>query len=341
GVLHHDTTAENLDQHADFHILELTDIEVPAFRTHRPAEEEVASRLHKTVPVHYPLAMVGIHAFSSIGLQDRRACFFHLEEEWILFAGQEEHDSAPGADATDADHLDRDIVEFVTVQEPPPVFLHGFPIAGKSRLDAGEKFPMTVLAPMIDERRIVFNGRQPANNLRKLGKIVFKHAAMASRLQSLPQTLAGLRVFYRWNQVCDIHARIPHVQDPHLAEFGHALAIRSNAGEHRIPRAVFAKAVVATGDNKACGQALYVPLPGGWQGFVKIVDIEDFPSLRRGEHAEVQQMSVAAGLYAEPGSRRARQVRGHIQRRASIERKRRLHHASVANGDELGNTSLV
>src|SRR5215813_9386277 len=68
GVLHHDATAESFDEHADLHVLELSDIAVPAFRTHRPAKEKVASRLHKTVPVHYPLAMVGIHAFSSISL---------------------------------------------------------------------------------------------------------------------------------------------------------------------------------------------------------------------------------------------------------------------------------
>src|SRR5262249_43218730 len=68
GILHHDATAESFDEHTDLHVLELSDIAVPAFRTHRPAKEEVASRLHKTVPVHHPLAVVGIDAFSSISL---------------------------------------------------------------------------------------------------------------------------------------------------------------------------------------------------------------------------------------------------------------------------------
>ena len=183
---------------------------------------------------------------------------------------------------------------------------------------------MTLLAPVIDQWRIVFDGRQPADNLRELGKIMFKHALMASQRQSLPKTLAGFSVLDPWNQVFEVDARIPQVQNPHLAELGHALAIRSNAGEHRIPRAVFAEAVVATGENKAGGQALHVPLPGSGQGFVKVVDVEDFPSFRGGERAEVQKVSVAASLHAQPGRRRARQVRGHVQRRTSIEGKRRL-----------------
>src|SRR5262245_2353963 len=70
GILHHDATAESFDEHTDLHVLELSDIAVPAVRTHCPAKEEVASRLHKAVPIHNPLAMVGIHTFSSISLQD-------------------------------------------------------------------------------------------------------------------------------------------------------------------------------------------------------------------------------------------------------------------------------
>ena len=36
GILHHDATAESFDEHTDLHVLELPDIEVPGFRTHRP-----------------------------------------------------------------------------------------------------------------------------------------------------------------------------------------------------------------------------------------------------------------------------------------------------------------
>src|SRR5262245_12493578 len=104
GILHHDTAGKSFDQHADLHVLQLPDITVPAFRTHRPAKGDVAGRLHETVPIHHPLAMVGIHAFSSISLQDRGPRFFHLEEKRIPFASQKEQDSTPGADAADADH---------------------------------------------------------------------------------------------------------------------------------------------------------------------------------------------------------------------------------------------
>ena len=56
---------------------------------------------------------------------------------------------------------------------------------------------------------------------------------------------------------------------------------------------------------------------------------------------KLQQMTVAARLHAQPGRRRAGQVRGHVERRPAIEGERRLQHAAVAHGNQLGNASLV
>ena len=44
---------------------------MPAAAVLRPAQEDVASRLHEPVPLHYPLPVVGINARARIGFQDR------------------------------------------------------------------------------------------------------------------------------------------------------------------------------------------------------------------------------------------------------------------------------
>ena len=51
------------------------------------------------------------------------------------------------------------------------------------------------------------------------------------------------------------------------------------------------------GDDDARDEPLEVPFPWGRQRLVEIIDVEDDISLRRGEAAEIQQMSVAASLH--------------------------------------------
>ena len=47
GVLGHRRRAEQLDERRDLHVLELADVEMPAELALRPAEEDVARRLHE------------------------------------------------------------------------------------------------------------------------------------------------------------------------------------------------------------------------------------------------------------------------------------------------------
>ena len=58
---------------------------------------------------------------------------------------------------------------------------------------------------------------------------------------------------------------------------------------------------------------------GPGQGLVEVVEVEQHLALRRGEHAEVQQVGVAAELHVEARTRRGRQVCRHDERRATIE----------------------
>ncbi len=60
---------------------------------------------------------------------------------------------------------------------------------------------------------------------------------------------------------------------------------------------------MAGGDDNAGRQSLDVPLPGSGQRFIEVVDVEENVALRRGEAAEIHQVSVATGLHAKSGRR--------------------------------------
>ena len=65
------------------------------------------------------------------------------------------------------------------IQEKPAIFLHGVAIAGERRFHTGEELLMLMLAPMIDQGRVIFDLRQTADHFCELGKIMLSHAANA------------------------------------------------------------------------------------------------------------------------------------------------------------------
>src|SRR4029453_2019609 len=155
GVLAHHARTEQLDHGPDLHVPELADVEIPAGLALRPAEEDVARRLHQSVAVYNPLAMIAVDALAGVRLQDRGPRLLDLEEQGVLFARHQQRHGAEGADAANPDHLDGDVLELIAVDEHPPVFLHAVPIAGKGRVGAREQIFHTLFARVIDERRVV------------------------------------------------------------------------------------------------------------------------------------------------------------------------------------------
>ena len=74
---------------------------------------------------------------------------------------------------------------------------------------------------------------------------------------------------------------------------------------------------------------------GPWQRLVEVVDVEEQVAFRRGEQAEVDEVGIAAELDLDARARADREVGGHRQRRAAIERERRDRHPAIADRDEL------
>ena len=134
---------------------------------------------------------------------------------------------------------------------------------------------------------------------------------------------------------------VPQIPHLHFGELGHVLAVRPDTGEDGILGGGFAEPVVATCDHDARRKTLEVPLPGCRKRFVEIVDGENESPLRGGEAPEVDQVGVSAALHANAGGRSARQIIRHGERRAPVEGEGRLHHAPVAKGNKIGESSRI
>ena len=109
----------------------------------------------------------------------QRACFLDLKEKRVRFTGQKQQDATPGAYTSDTYNFDRNVTQFVMIQEKPAIFLHAFAIAGERRFDTGEKLLVLMLVPMIDQGWVILDLRQTADDFCELGKIMLSYAANA------------------------------------------------------------------------------------------------------------------------------------------------------------------
>jgi len=127
----------------------------------------------------------------------------------------------------------------------------------------------------------------------------------------------------------------PYLDISVLGEPQHRLAIGPDrrqdcglalgTGEPKIP----------AGDLDTGGQALDVPLDGTGKSLVEVVEPEHQRTLGGVEHAEVQQMGIAAELSAQPAGRSRAQIRGHHRRTTPEESKGRGRHPPVSDGNEV------
>src|SRR5271169_5861367 len=138
--------------------------------TRGPTEKDVADRLHEPLAVHDTLSVVGEDALAGIRLQHRVACLFDLENQRISIAVREQRHHASGADAADADHLDRGIPDFVAVEQYSRGWRQTFAIEGESLLDHRVDLPGPMPLHVEDCRKLVFDDRGLAPSLLELGK---------------------------------------------------------------------------------------------------------------------------------------------------------------------------
>jgi len=217
----------------------------------------------------------------------------------------------------------------------------GFAVPGETIPDVRMDLPGGVVFPVEDRRELVFDERRPARIVYELREDAFGGARLAGLRQALDRAAADSGILDGRDQRLDLDGAVPQVQHAHLAELGHVLAVGPDAREGRILRNGSVEAVVATGDHEARRQPLEVPFPGRREGLIEVVDGKDDLPLRGAETPEVDQVRVAAALHADAGSRSARQIHRHRERRAPVEGKGRQRHPPVAKGKQLGEAPLV
>src|SRR5262249_10856050 len=97
----------------------------------------------------------------------------------------------------------------------------------------------------------------------------------------------------------------------------------------------------ATGEHNAGGAALHVPLPGAARGRVKIVDVDHDVRTRRGEKAEVLEVSIAAKLDLDASVPLRAQAGSHDLHCAAKKGERRFPHAFKLDRQQLGHMVLA
>ena len=127
----------------------------------------------------------------------------------------------------------------------------------------------------------------------------------------------------------------------HRAEFRHPLPIGAYACERGFALIGTVEAIGPRREDNARRQALDVPFPWAGQRLVEVVDVEDYPPLRRREATHVQQMAITTELRPDAAGRRVGQVSCHDVRRATEEGERGHHHAAVANRHQVGDPPAV
>ena len=129
--------------------------------------------------------------------------------------------------------------------------------------------------------------------------------------------------------------RIPDAHRRHHREPGHGLPVGRHRRHRRRARVGLGEPVVAGGDRETGRHPLHVVLKRPRQGLVKVVQVEQQPPFRRGEHAEIRQVSIAAQLDIQARHRGVLQVRGHDLGRAPVKGERRDHHPAVADRHQV------
>ena len=125
-----------LDHGRTLGVLELPDIQVPARRTGRPAEQDVARRLEPALADDDAPAVVLRAGSAREPLEDRRLGLLDLEEQRIVgVVAEQEDDPGAEADAPDADDLERRVDRSVVVEQDAAILLERRAIVGERRAD--------------------------------------------------------------------------------------------------------------------------------------------------------------------------------------------------------------
>jgi hypothetical protein len=304
-------------------ILEPPHIEMPVPGA-GPAEERVRRGLHGPLADHHPLAAGGEPGAPGERLQHRGLRLLDLQQQLLAVRGREQADRAEGADAADPHHLEQHVDQPVAPQQQRPVRRQRRDIAGE-----GQPSVVLVLRQPHRQRRGLAQSRHAIRP--RLDQAVTDRLAPQPLRQGLPRASPGAMVGDGLDRVDQVDPLRPRLDRRQRRQPGDLRDVGAGGVARQRPGSVRGKAGLASAQDQAGAQSLEVPFERRRQGLVEIVDVEHRPAFRRGEAAEIGQVTVAAALHHEPGPLCPRQVGGHHRGGAAQERQRRGLHAAVAD----------
>ena len=316
-------------------------------------EEDVARRLHQALPDHDAPAVVVVLALADEPLEHRGLGLLRLEEQWVLLVSpDEEVDPGARADAADADDLAGgvDVLELldrmVVIGERAPVLL-----------DQRAHQLLRVVARACSGRTsssigTISGGSGTIRSLPSISSVRFAKTLMLSRVRGLRDVLRRLLPFLLAeplrsdlgadpaHHLLDVHVVVPRLERPEVRRVPHHQPVLADAGHDHDAPVGGGEAALAAEHLDAGGEALHVPFPRAGKRLVEVVDVEQDLALGGAEEAEVRQVRVAAELDVDARARGRSQIGGHDERRATVERERRVEHPSVPDRHELGHPAL-
>ena len=129
---------------------------------------------------------------------------------------------------------------------------------------------------------------------------------------------------------------VPSIEIIHLGEPLHAGTVGAHALHHGGAAILLLDFVGAATYFHRGRKSLQIPFPGTHRGFVEIVDVEYQSCGRGAEDTKITDMRVAYTLHRYPGYRRGRQIVGHDEHCAAIERERAGAHTLVPQRNQFG-----
>ena len=130
-------------------------------------------------------------------------------------------------------------------------------------------------------------------------------------------------------------AVVPEFERSALRVLRHPVAVFADRRHHQTLSGAPAQAHMTRGHHEARGEALQVPFEWPDRHFVEVIQIEHELPLRRGEPAEIHQMTIAADGHGQAGVVNLAEIVSLQDGGATKKRERRCGHAPVAQWHEV------
>src|SRR5262245_55777032 len=237
-------------------VLQMAYIEVSMRRNVlRPTQELVTRRLHDTLTLDHPPALVAVE-FRSQPLEHGPAGFLDLQEQRCAVAAHVERDCAKRANAADADRLEGDVLERISIDEAKPIRRQPAFIGGERALGVDVMAGVALDGEMIDQRWPIRDARLLA--LHQTREVIVFREMVACLGEDTLQLAPERGMLDALDLARELDLAVPDFQWGKLCQVPHPAAIGLDRSRRDRAGAFFREVRRQTGDRDARRQALEI-----------------------------------------------------------------------------------